>query len=156
MEKYNVFKLYVVKIIDNYFICENVYNNIYKEIFTNEKFQVLNSKNVESLTNYYSILGTMNYSTGEPLLLSKIELLLKYAEINAFSIAKKKQMTSCMDFIEYQNEYLKALKECRENNPEMAKQIAIESLRKSGILDENGEIAFPFDTGISKTLKKNN
>ena len=44
-------------------------------------------------------------------------------------------------------------------NPEKAKEIAIDSLRKSGILDENGNLVEPYndfsDNGFSKSLKKN-
>lgn len=43
------------------------------------------------------------------------------------------------------NKQLEELKELRRKNPELAKKIARENLQKSGILDENGELAPPYN-----------
>lgn len=47
--------------------------------------------------------------------------------------------------IEEMNKYMQNLKQLSETNPELAKKIARESLQKSGILDEKGELALPYN-----------
>lgn len=49
--------------------------------------------------------------------------------------AEIKQMDKCIE----------DLKELRKTNPKLAKKIARESLQKSGILDEDGELAYPYN-----------
>lgn len=148
MKKYNVFQLLVVKVGDYYFICEKLFDDkTYREIFTKEKIKMLDSQNIEPLKNYYSLLAIMNYTTREPLMLTKKELLVKYVEINSSHIERKKQHNSNYEtFIKEQEEYIKALKELAEKNPEKAKEEAIASLRRTGILDENGDLAAPYNT----------
>ena len=68
------------------------------------------------------------------------------------------------EFIELQKKYIRFLKKLAKENPEAAKEYAIQSLQKSGILDENGELAAPyngekvndtdFTRGPRKSLKK--
>ena len=147
MKKYNVFDLYVIKNDDYYFICEKLVDEtIYREIFTKEKINVLDKQNIEYLKDYYSLLSVVNYTTCEPLMLTKKELLIKYAEINSSYIEREKQYNSSYKkMIEEQDEYLKAFKELSEKNPEKAKQIAIESLKRTGILDQNEQIAYPYN-----------
>lgn len=147
MKKYNVFELWVVKEEDCYFICEKSSNeNIYIEIFTEEKFKVLDKENVESLKNYYSLPSIINYSAGENLMLTKKSLLLKYAEINSSNIEKRKQHNNnCETIIKEQEEYIKALKKSVEKNPEKAKQETVENLRRTGILDENCELSASYN-----------
>ena len=92
MKKYNVFELWIVKIKDYYFICEKLIDeNTYREIFTKEKFKLLDNEKVEPLKNYYSLFSIMNYSTRKPLMLAKKDLLMKYAEINSSHIKRAKQ-----------------------------------------------------------------
>lgn len=148
MKKYNVFELWVVKVDDYYFICEKLFDDkTYREIFTKEKIKMLDSQNIEPLKNYYSLLAIMNYTTGEPLMLTKKELLVKYAEINSSHIERKKQHNSnYKTFIKEQEEYIKAFKELAEKNPEKAKEEAIANLRRTGILDEKGDLAAPYNT----------
>ena len=152
-KKYNVLELYVVKIKEYYFICEKLDNNIYREIFTEEKFQILNNENVESLGDYYRMLVIKSYLTNEELMLSKLDLLVKYAELNAVSIVKDREKKSLEDFLQFQKEYLETLKELKEKNPEIAKKIAVDTLHNVGILDGNGELIEPYN-GFIKTLKK--
>ena len=96
MKKYNVFELWVVKADDYYFICEKLFDDkTYREIFTKEKIKMLDSQNIEPLKNYYSLLAIMNYTTGELLMLTKKELLVKYAEINSSHIERKKTFVCC-------------------------------------------------------------
>ena len=156
MKKYNVFELWVVKANDYYFICEKLFDDkTYREIFTKEKIKVLDSQNIEPLKNYYSLLAIMNYTTGEPLMLTKKELLVKYAEINSSHIERKKQHNSNYEtFIKEQEEYIKALKELAEKNPEKAKEEAIKSLRRTGILDENNDLVAPYSTQLGDESEK--
>lgn len=153
MKKYNIYELNVVKDEIYYFICEKMYDdNTYREIFTKKVIKVKNMENVQPLTKWYSVLSIMNYKTGEYLKLTKRALLIKFAEINAFYISERKKY---VDFREKQEEYLEKFKELSENNPEKAKEIAIKSLQKSGILDENGELAESYKESVEhiRTLK---
>ena len=155
MKKYNVFDLWVVKADDYYFICEKLFDeNTYREIFTKEKVEVLDNENLEPLKNYYSLLVIMNYVTGEPLILTKKELLVKYAEINSSYIERRKQYNSNYEIIiREQDEYIKALKELGEKNPERAREEAIESLRRTGILNENCELDAPYNMSSSEKVE---
>ena len=83
MKKYNVFSLSVIKIDDQKFICESIIpGEKYREILTGRKITLKDDYVVEKLSEYYSILGVMNYTTGEPLMLSKDDILKKYININ--------------------------------------------------------------------------
>lgn len=152
MKKYNVFRLWVVKEEDYYFICEkSLDENIYTEIFTKEKLEVLDNENVEPLKNYYSLLAIKSYSTKEPLMMTTKKLLLKYAEINSSHIERKKQdkRNDYKTIIKEQEEYICALKELAQKNPEKSKEEAIEHLRRVGILDENNKLAPAYSNNIS-------
>lgn len=161
MKKYNVFELWVVKVDDYYFICEKSFDDkTYSEIFTKEKIKMLDSQKIEPLKNYYSLLAIMNYTTRESLMLIKKELLIKYAEMNSSHIERKKQHNSNYEtFIKEQEECKKALKELTKelNNVsnslkqsreaiENANEEAIANLQRTGIIDEKGELAAPYDT----------
>ena len=83
MKKYNVFSLYVITIDKHKFICESIiYREKYREVLTGRKFDLKENYLVEKLSDYYCILGVMNYTTGEPLMLSKDDILRKYIDIN--------------------------------------------------------------------------
>ena len=146
MKKYNVFELRVVKADDYYFICEMINEKTYKEIFTNEQIKISISENVEPLTDYYLIPTIKSYITGEPLMLTRKELLIKYAEINSSYIERKKQYNSNYEtFIKEQEEYIKVLKELAKNDPEKAKELARKDLQRTGIIDEKGDLAAPYN-----------
>lgn len=49
------------------------------------------------------------------------------------------------DAIKQMDRYIENLKELHKTNPELAKKIARESLQKSGILDEDGKLASPYN-----------
>lgn len=94
MKKYSIYSLYVVEVQNgndtHYLICKhNELNNIYVEIFTNEKVKVANNSSVEPLSNYYSVLAQCNYTTGKPLMLDKKEILRKYITINGEASLEK-------------------------------------------------------------------
>jgi len=150
MKKYNVFNLYVVKEDDYYFICEQgIKEHTYIEIFTHKILKYPNMHYVKPLSEYYSLLAVINYTTGEPLILTKRELLIKYAEINSPYIERRKQHSSSYKkMIEEQDEYIKALEMLAKENPDRAKELALESLKRTGILDEKGDVAYPYNTSI--------
>lgn len=95
MKKYSVFSLYVVQVGTgkraHYFICEqpNLFSNVYREIFTKQKIKVENDFFVKRLSDFYSILERCDFSTGEVLMLTKKQLLLKYIEINNYYTKKR-------------------------------------------------------------------
>ena len=88
MKKYDVFDLSVVKVnrgndTYQYFICkQDILTESYIEIFSNTEIEVTDSKNVEPLSKYYSIMGVINFKTGKHLMLTKGDLLKKYNSIN--------------------------------------------------------------------------
>jgi len=83
MKKYSVFNLYVITINNQKFICEPViYGEEYREIFTRMKITLNEKFKVEILSDYYSLLERINYSSGKPLMLSKEDILRKYIDIN--------------------------------------------------------------------------
>ena len=154
MKKYDVFFLYVVKVDDNLFICTKMLDDItYKEVFTGEKLKNIEAKDIEPLWHYYSLLSIMNYKTKEHLMLSKKDLLLKYASLNSSNIELNKQNRyDSNGFIKKQQEHLEGLKKLQEVEPELAKEYAKKSLQRSGILDEDGELKEPYN----KVFTKNN
>ena len=88
MKKYSVFDLYVVKLArrdgtHQYFICKhNEFSDTYVEIFSNTKINKNKILEIESLSEYYSVLERCNYTTGKPLVLPLPALFSKYNEIN--------------------------------------------------------------------------
>ena len=97
MKKYNVFDLKVVEVKTNqgtrYLICKNKgNNNVYTEIFTNDRFKIDDESKVSPFADYYSVLAVCNYKTGKPLMLDKKELLKKYLDINNdYSLEKNEE-----------------------------------------------------------------
>lgn len=95
MKKYSVYSLFVIQVGTGkqarYFICEQpiLFSNVYREIFTKQKIKVDNEFFVKRLSDFYSILERCNYSTGEVLMLTKKQLLLKYIEINNYYTEKR-------------------------------------------------------------------
>ena len=56
-----------------------------------------------------------------------------------------KNKTTNQEYIEQQKKYIKFLKKLAKENPEVAKEYAIESLKASGILDEEGNLKAPYN-----------
>lgn len=154
MKRYNINELSVVRVEDTfkdrYFICEyNKIEDIYVEIFTSEKIKVTNKNDVEALSERYSLLEVCNYSKNEPLMLDKKALLLKYIDINQKRIIPDRD--KYLDYlIEHQKKTLEQLKKLSKENPELAKEISLKSLQRSGILDANGELAYPYNQGVEE------
>ena len=102
MKKYSIFSLYVISInhddsIRN-FICKKDYRtHDIIEVLTNKKIDCSNICNIESLSEYYSILERKIYPSGEPLKIDKREILEKYLTINNMQnddiSFKKEQLT---------------------------------------------------------------
>ena len=83
MKKYSIFSLYVITINDQKFICESILpGEKYKEILTGRKIDFKDEYTAEKLSEYYSLLERMNYTTREPMMLSKSSILDKYIDIN--------------------------------------------------------------------------
>lgn len=90
MKKYSVFSLSVIEIDGQKFICESITpGKKYREILTGRKIDLKDKYIVEKLCDYYSILGVANYTTGEPLMLSKDSILRKCISINMPEIEDK-------------------------------------------------------------------
>jgi len=87
MRKYSVFGLYVITINGQKFICESIiYKKKYREVLTGRKIDLKVEYKVERLSNYYPLLERMNYTTREPLILTKEDILDKYIDINTQKI----------------------------------------------------------------------
>ena len=83
MKKYSIFSLYVITINGQKFICESILpGEKYKEILTGRKIDFKDEYTVQKLSDYYSLIERMNYTTGEPIMLSKNSILDKYVDIN--------------------------------------------------------------------------
>ena len=161
MKEFNLFDLYVIENDNHKFICElDISKNLYIEIFTKEIIELENNKEMEPLSKYYSLLQIIKYYNNlgakEPLMLKEKELLIEYININKQIVDKFDHYNKNIDkVLNDQEEYLKEFKKLKENNPELAKELAMESLKKSGILDENGELAYPYSESVDvKQLKK--
>lgn len=127
MESYNVFKLYVVRNYDIYYICKKN-NEKYIDIFFNEEIE--SNNDVEYLASYYMVETMKKLAIGEDFILSKKDLLLKFSSLNSYKMYKDKQESYPWGLIEYQDEYLKAFKELSEKRPDIAKKIAEEKIKK--------------------------
>lgn len=154
MKKYSVFSLYVVEKEEHKFICERIIDNEYREVLTKEKLVLEENDKVKSLTRYYPILDIATYKDGQilnPLMLTKKDILLKYNEINEKVINKEVNID---DFLKRQQEELEGLKVLARECPKLARQIALENLQGSGILDEEGNVAYPYKTSFVKVLSE--
>lgn len=89
IELYSVFTLYVIKKGNAKFICrKGNKENTYVEFFTKERIEVEEKIEVDCLSNYYSLLEVMDYSTMRPLRLSKKQILQAYLWINENDLSK--------------------------------------------------------------------
>ena len=152
MEKYDVLDLYVVNVGNYYFICEKlIEENTYKEIFTNEEFIVSKHQKKEPLKNYYKLLVLKSYSTKVPLMPTKEELLLRYAQLNSEHVEIEKRHSSNLESVlSGIKEYRLTLMELAETNREHAMIEALEALRRTGVIDENDKL----DAGPNLLCKK--
>ena len=150
MKRYSVFDLYVVKKDNHKFICEKILENEYREVLTKEKLIIEENETVESLTKYYSILAIATYKNGQvlnPLMLSKKDILLKYIEINE---KVRNKEVNINDFLKKQQEELEGLKVLASECPELAKQLASETLQGLGIIDEEENLIGPYKDILKK------
>lgn len=87
MQKYDVFRLYVVKEATNaivyYRICsKSILSDDYIDVLTKTKVEVKDKSCVTDLVKYYSPLAVSNYSTGQHLMLTREDILKKTVQIN--------------------------------------------------------------------------
>lgn len=150
MKKYSVFSLYVVEKDKHKFICKKILPNEYREVLTKEKIILEEKDNVEILSNYYSILERCNYATGQPLMVTKKDILLKYISINQKVIDKKSYYKEIDDFLKKQKEELEGWKTLSKECPELAKKEAVKKLQGAGILDENGNLNAPYNEAFTE------
>ncbi len=98
MQKFDVFRLYVVKVLTNgnvhYLICsEGLLRGDYIEVLTKSKVEVKDKSCVSSLVDYYSSLAVCNYSTGQHLMLTRDDILKKTIHINMnFEVKRYEEM----------------------------------------------------------------
>lgn len=121
-----MFKLYVVKRDDIYYICKKT-DDRYIDIFFEEEIE---DEEVKYLASYYMVETMKKLAKDEEFYLTKKELLHKFAQLNAFNLYKKNECHSAWDIIEEQKEYLEAFKELSEIKLEIAKKIAEEKVKK--------------------------
>lgn len=154
MKLYSVFSLYVVKKDDVKFICRKKNNKKYIEFLTNKKMKIKDEKEIESLSDYFSLLEVMNYQTFEPLMLTKDGILLKYIEINEKVVDKTDYYNANIDNILQEiDERSTQFKKLQEKDPERAKMIAENVLKNVGILDDNNQVKEPYDSFVYKKTK---
>ena len=65
--------------------------------------------------------------------------------LKALESREIKKKTTNEEYIEQQKKYIKFLKKLAKENPELAKEYAIESLKASGILNEEGNLKAPYN-----------
>lgn len=87
MKQYDVFRLYVAKVLINgnvqYLICsKETLSDDYVEVLTKTKVDVKDKSCVSSLVDYYSPLAVCNYSTGKHLMLTRDDILKKTIQMN--------------------------------------------------------------------------
>ena len=136
MEKYNVFKLFVVENDNISYICQKVNEN-YIDIFFKEEIEVENNDDVKYLASYYMVETMKKIAKGEEFYLSKKDLLIMFANLNAHKIEKDKDQSHPYAFLSYQENYLKAFKELSENRPDIAKMIAEEKIKKLNLRNDD-------------------
>lgn len=137
---YDLFNLYLVLVDGIKYICEKTYDDNYREIFTSQVFNNVNKENVQDLEDYYEILAMKSYISGEYVFLKKDELLIKFAELNSYNIYKNNKNNYIDNIHNERKEYLELFNELSKKKPEKAKEIAMRTLERSGMLNTLGEI----------------
>ena len=87
-KKYSVDRLWVIKENKNgvthfYIATMTMSDTVYVEVLNGKRLVVENVENVRPLTNYYSLLGVRDYTTGKVLKLTRDDILRKTIQINA-------------------------------------------------------------------------
>ena len=150
MKKYSAFHLYVVEKDGHKFICEKIFENEYREVLTRTKIIAKPDNEVESLTEYYPLWMRMccaeSRTIKEQFMLTKKDVLLKYAEINKNKIIN--------DYLKEEQEELEYLNDLSKVCPKLTRQEALKNLQRIGILDENGELIGPYKEIFVKEEKQ--
>ncbi len=97
MQKYDVFRLYVVKVSTSgnvqYLICrKGTLSDDYIEVLTKTKVDVKDKSCISTLVDYNSSLAISNYSNGKHLILTRDDVLKKTIQINMdYAITKHEE-----------------------------------------------------------------
>lgn len=110
MEKYNVFKLYVIKCEGIKYICKKI-NDKYIDIFFYEEIETINNDNIKYLSSYYIAETAQKLARGEEFILSKKELLIRFASLNSFEFYRNNLNREIKEELNYQEDYLNAFNE---------------------------------------------
>ena len=63
----------------------------------------------------------------------------------SFNVLMQEGNSSNIDFCQYQKEYLTYLRYLNDNDPQQARKLSEDSLLRTGIIDENGNLKPPYD-----------
>jgi len=129
MGNYNVFKLYVIKSEGIKYICEKI-NDKYIDIFFYEEIETIYNDDIKYLSNYYISEINKKLSKGEELILSKKELLKKFALLNSFEFYRNNLNRDIKEELTYQEDYLNAFKEFIQKRKDIAKQNVNKYIKK--------------------------
>ena len=150
MKKYSAFHLYVVEKDGHKFICEKIFENEYREVLTKTKIISETGDKVESLAEYYPLWMRMccaeSRTIRELFMLTKKDVLLKYAEINKNKIIN--------DYLKEQKEESEDLNDLSKVSPDRARKEALEKLQRIGILDSEGNLIGPYKEIFVKAEKQ--
>ena len=84
MKEYEISNLYVIKLGEFIFFCEKHLDNTYKDIFTDEIFNRESINFVRPMEDLYELEVMKKLLAGEKLILTKRELLIKFAKVNSY------------------------------------------------------------------------
>lgn len=132
MKQYEISNLYVIKIGEFIFFCEKHLENTYKDIFTDEIFNKETINFVRPMEDLYELEVMKKMLAGEKMILTKRELLIKFAKVNSFYFERIASHNRVYDLLKEKEEYLKVFKEFSEKYPEKAKEIAKKTLKYKG------------------------
>lgn len=139
VEKYNVCDLYIVKVSDHYFICENIEGK-YREVFNGYIFSNILEKNIKSYAKFYSLDLMESFLFGASLTLTKNQLVEKYTELN--SDKKNKRNNNSNVHFKGQNKSFDVLSVLAKNSFE------------SAVEESSNNISSEFKKTIVKKIKK--
>ena len=122
-----------------------------KDYNVHELYVVEDSKNIKLLTSYYSLIEFVDFKTKESLSLSKNDILRECRVVNNRNLKIKRN--SFEELNKGQEKEINHLYELKEKDPERLKKEAIDSLYRTKVIDENGNICkTPFPKSSFKIL----
>ena len=122
-----------------------------KDYNVHELYLVEDSKNIKLLTSYYSLIEFVDFKTKESLSLSKNDILRECIVVNNRNLKTKRN--SFEELNKGLEKEINHLYELKEKDPERLKKEAIDSLYRTKVIDENGNIyRTPFPKSSFKIL----